>query len=428
VSAPLTSFCLDALAFLTADAAARGMPKRGGTRTIFSESGAETGLVLYDDYMKLVDRNGDALCDLSAYGEAAAARDLALKAPHQHLSAKGDLLGLIYDLVQSLGLTPTSAQLGEMVQTHLAAWQSGLLEVQQEVALVGLAVGLPEARLGEGVTLRALTPESRARYWNEDAVSFSLYTGTSLMMLRVREATYLLAVAVELPRQVVFDLFGPSQLVTERALTALRLALAGRIGAVASRSRVVPKPVSISGSIVQEPLTGLATRAHADDVVFDASALERASAVYADLGRELPPGFTLALRRFGQSFERPAAEDVIVDLAIAAEATLLHGLSDELGYRLQVLGAALLGSDPQGAAQRLKRLYTVRGRIVHGAELVRNIVNGTPDHIYAAEARTLIAEVLSAYLRRLSVGKSMAEIRKELEAAVLSGLVTMPKE
>ena len=80
------------------------------------------------------------------------------------------------------------------------------------------------------------------------------------------------------------------------------------------------------------------------------------------------------VRRFGYAASRNLADDKIVDLMIAAESLFLSGVGDEkqrgeLGYRLSMRAAALLGSDID---ERLRirrfmsRAYGIRSTIVHG--------------------------------------------------------------
>jgi hypothetical protein len=52
-----------------------------------------------------------------------------------------------------------------------------------------------------------------------------------------------------------------------------------------------------------------------------------------------PPALRTAIRRFNQSYERPEAEDRIIDFAIALESSLLCDMRDELQYRLALRGA-----------------------------------------------------------------------------------------
>lgn len=49
----------------------------------------------------------------------------------------------------------------------------------------------------------------------------------------------------------------------------------------------------------------------------------------------------VAIRRFNLSYSRTLPEGKIIDLTVALESTLLHGIEAELQYRLSIIGAAL---------------------------------------------------------------------------------------
>lgn len=86
-------------------------------------------------------------------------------------------------------------------------------------------------------------------------------------------------------------------------------------------------------------------------------------------------GLEVALRRFGQSYGREVFEDIIIDLTIALESSILFGLKDELKYRLALRGAALLAMEPSSGdvdvafLTKVKALlhlvYDTRSLIVH---------------------------------------------------------------
>ena len=78
----------------------------------------------------------------------------------------------------------------------------------------------------------------------------------------------------------------------------------------------------------------------------------------------------VALRRFNLGYERARLEDMLIDYAIGFESLLLGGAQQELGYRMALRGAALLGkahSERKEIFHDLKTAYDVRSRIVHGS-------------------------------------------------------------
>lgn len=84
----------------------------------------------------------------------------------------------------------------------------------------------------------------------------------------------------------------------------------------------------------------------------------------------------VAIDRFSSALDRKTPEDSVIDLSICLEALLLSGLGNEedrgnVSYRFAVHGARLLAPDVAGRQQiyrKLKGVYRVRSKIVHGAE------------------------------------------------------------
>jgi len=78
----------------------------------------------------------------------------------------------------------------------------------------------------------------------------------------------------------------------------------------------------------------------------------------------------IAVRRFNLGYERSRVEDKLIDYMVGFEALLLPGVEGELGYRMSLRAAALLGEGPhdRAAVQRnVKKAYTLRSDIVHGS-------------------------------------------------------------
>lgn len=84
----------------------------------------------------------------------------------------------------------------------------------------------------------------------------------------------------------------------------------------------------------------------------------------------------VAIERFSSALDRKTPEDSVIDLSICLEALLLSGLGNEedrgnISYRFALHGARLLAQDAavrQQVYRRLKDVYGIRSKIVHGAE------------------------------------------------------------
>ncbi len=139
-----------------------------------------------------------------------------------------------------------------------------------------------------------------------------------------------------------------------------------------------------------------------------------------------------ALHRFNLGCERVAIEDRIVDYAIAIEALLLDGHS-ELSWRLQLRGAALLGADGKerlAVRDRLKLLYDVRSKIVHGtpaAEAMKAIAKSMDVGQFVAMIET---DLRQCYARFLALAKVHGEmgVLDELDRRVVTGEFARPED
>jgi hypothetical protein len=95
-----------------------------------------------------------------------------------------------------------------------------------------------------------------------------------------------------------------------------------------------------------------------------------------DLAHEIPPfggeessGHDIVLFRVLRGAGMHWQTSGFLDFAIALEAALLGGIQDELAYRFSLYGALFLRGDfdPGQTFGRLKRIYDVRSRLVHGS-------------------------------------------------------------
>jgi hypothetical protein len=155
----------------------------------------------------------------------------------------------------------------------------------------------------------------------------------------------------------------------ENACTVLRLILGGNV----DFDQIQIWPVGWQPSEADRTLTKRITspRPRPAVTMTDDSAWEIVELVSRMSAQ--PPSATLmsALRRFNFACERDRLEDRFVDHMIALESLLLaDGERQELGYRLRLRGAVLLGDEPQRReeiAELIKYAYGARSRIVHGA-------------------------------------------------------------
>lgn len=144
-----------------------------------------------------------------------------------------------------------------------------------------------------------------------------------------------------------------------------------------------------------------------------------------------PAGLGLALNRFDQSYSRESGEDMIVDLTVALESTLLAGVAGEFSYKFALWGAALLASSrhPQETYELLASLYQIRSKIVHEGQTIQQMhktwskIPGMSDPPHLVEAcRSVARDILRAYSLQLGNGHNPQAVRKQLEKSVLEAL------
>ena len=159
----------------------------------------------------------------------------------------------------------------------------------------------------------------------------------------------------------------------------------------------------------------------------------------------------VALRRFNQTYIRSQPEDMLIDLTIALESTLLAGIEDELSYRLGIRGMALLAGttlaatepDLQKVQLLLKVAYYARSKIVHeGKSLVelqsarvksdselsdmRKTLSKVDPHLtsgwLAFALKNGVRRILLEYLRRTYLEGSLDAVNQSLDTSVRAGL------
>jgi len=167
-------------------------------------------------------------------------------------------------------------------------------------------------------------------------------------------------------------------------------------------------------------------------------------------------GLEIALDRFRLSYGRETRdEDRIIDLTVALESSLLHGIKDELKHRLALRGVALLARTSHTdtnlliqAKTSLQLMYDARSAIVHEGKELQDIVRdkefyarllkGAPGindepHAYIAgkfvdHCESVVRELLRAYVLLLageSSIKHISTINGELDASLIDGLAVM---
>jgi len=120
---------------------------------------------------------------------------------------------------------------------------------------------------------------------------------------------------------------------------------------------------------------------------------------------------SLAIDYFNKSYIEPyIPRDSLLDLVVALEFLFLKGITDELGYRLSIRAAFLLGSDAterKHVYQSVKTAYNLRSRVIHGEKYNEKLT-----HSLMLEIRDYTRQALKIFLKT-------PELRDKLEDVIL---------
>lgn len=125
----------------------------------------------------------------------------------------------------------------------------------------------------------------------------------------------------------------------------------------------------------------------------------------------------ISLDRWNRSLRENRLDDQVIDLAIALECLYLNGIDRELGYRLGLRVAYLLGESEQERtdyAKAIGRLYRARSNIVHEGVVVKSKGDTIED------IETLVPEVQELYRQGTRRILSDGQLPK-WEALILAG-------
>jgi len=123
--------------------------------------------------------------------------------------------------------------------------------------------------------------------------------------------------------------------------------------------------------------------------------------------------FDEALRRFNSAYNGEL-EDRLIDQMISFE-SLYIGDDKELGYKLALRTAFLLGQKRKRIFNDMKKAYTLRGQIVHGN---KEVESSTIEEILP-KTEEYLRQSIRKFLYFLSQGKSLEQIRGLLDENIL---------
>lgn len=319
-----------------------------------------------------------------------------------------------------------------------ALWLSATLEWQATAPLQHFDASVLNVpvQLAPLFSLTHWTPADKTQIWSHTAfrIGESQYP-PGLSVEHFMQADYCLKAMTTVRR----DKRGDMQTVGAEALailTALRLIKPGPArlaytfleapaGATTHRYHTLQNPLDVRGD---QPATKYQL------LPSDLPLLQRLIAgVRRARSTSQPAGLWLALNRFDQSYSRESGEDMVIDLTIALESTLLAGLGadGEYKYKFALYGAALLAGSrhPPETYELLSHLYVIRSKIVHLGQLLPQLqkywskIPGISSPVHFIEAAHGVArDILREYTLQLGKGRQPQAVREQIERVVLEAL------
>ncbi len=253
-----------------------------------------------------------------------------------------------------------------------------------------------ELALGAGIVLRCLSDAEVEGFLSHDATveGMAPLFGGLLVALEARFEAPLLLDVREMGTAPRSDALADALGALDSALCALHCFKAGSAGvvfqAIRSRQRALP---GLDGTRLLPPLSSLATHYTLEHAELDD--LERFAQHF--FASQLPE-LRLAASRLRDAELRPWPRDAIVDAFVGIEALLNPSGAGELSFRIAMNYATLgLDDDSYTRYRRLRDLYKVRSKIVHGAkEADKYLVDGAylAQGEIASKAKAVLRDVI----------------------------------
>jgi len=428
----------------------------------------------HEDYRMLIDDDADAIAREPATiacvelhireGVFRGGMPTPTRVGHATLPAEG-LQRVVMDLLlqpildmlgRHDGRQMTDAQVTTVYRHYRAAWSASRVPWVVIVPLINSTGSLPRRETIGRFNVEPLLPQEKASLQN---ILTSSGTGEvpDVSWLGLRHARYKLIARFETDLTASHEVVDNEReaIVSEvrDVILALRLLGAGTIAApvIDQRSFVdTPQLSHIVTSAIE-----YAPRDWPPRPIYDMGAPDmQAVAILTEAIRRLNRqpgrgGLEVALRRFAQSYSRDVfGEDIIIDLTIALEGSILFGLKDELKYRLALRGAALLATEPSSDAidvvfltevkALLQLVYDTRSLLVHEGAYLQELTNdkgymrtfrkalpNAQPTALPALCEDIVRRILWAYISRLTADSAIGHIKNinaDVESALIAGL------
>jgi hypothetical protein len=260
----------------------------------------------------------------------------------------------------------------ELVRRLIAEWRAAYacptVPMQTLVPLHNLRGPDEPMEIEAGVTLRPITDQERAQFWESFVGSPS---SAGLTVQQLAQWSHALDLRWEMEKRTPADYSPVDEKITD-VVRAVRLQHPGQVGYSLTWTRTDPPDWPGSGPWVRQRLTAprsLPSFLPIRSSIGPHSVVEIRRLLEALRETRGEKALAIALRRFDLASGRESNEDTLIDLWIAFEALLLPDGMTELNYRVALRLARLCGDTPEQRRDIFtwaKKSYNARSKIVHG--------------------------------------------------------------
>jgi hypothetical protein len=306
----------------------------------------------------------------------------------------------------------------ELYQKYEGYWYADVLEYYELIPLFNFESEVEEIELN-GIKINKFTDEEKKEIWK-------LRTFSYLSSHELADLKFKLVIPYEIKKGSSHTHKSALE-IAEKVITALRLFKAG----------VVYFTETYSFPITFSPHTGISSSLSLDHAIrprgdkFNLKKNEVKNCIkfwheFREIILKENQGLNIAIRKFNDSYNRLKLEDKIIDLTIGFESTILHGIKEELSYRLRLRTALLLGEnfdERKRISKTMKELYDRRSEIVHqGKNLPPTLKIYGEEHTakdFVSTIEDFLRRTIKKYGRRISQGESMEDINKNVDKSLL---------
>jgi hypothetical protein len=314
----------------------------------------------------------------------------------------------------------TTREIAATIRRYLEYWSKARISRLYFLPIGALRIPFEKIKLkGVGV-IKMLGDSTKNAYWRNGARNWH-----HLSIDRFAECQYAL-------------FFDPTREVNQTeqnelgatVITALRLTKAGKVGGPGVCHTALGTSYVGAGFSPIDDADTYSVFGHRDDP-FKLTPMQTASfrRLFHDLTSDkgkIWKAMRIPLGRFNRTYMRHSYEDIIIDLTLCLESTLLADQDKmELRYRLGLRGAKLLGSrHPVVAPQAfLQVLYDVRSGIVHGGKSLVDLRKtwnkvAADQTTFLADAEQIVRAILCKLITLMKTDGSLKDVVQSVEREI----------